>query len=70
MLSKNHWVWPFFAIFRFIREILFVTVAFDHPVPTLKSKKEYLVIKSKEVKKSQRSAKGMMACDVTRVAMF
>ena len=32
MLSKNHWVSPFFAFFRFIREILFVTVALDHPV--------------------------------------
>ena len=31
-LAKNDWVRPFFAIFRFIREILFVTVAFDHPV--------------------------------------
>ena len=31
-LSKNHWVRPFFAIFRLLREILFVTVAFDHPV--------------------------------------
>ena len=32
MLSKNHWVRPFFAFFRFVREILFVTVALDHPV--------------------------------------
>ena len=32
MLSQNHWVWPFFAFFRFVREILFVTVALDHPV--------------------------------------
>ena len=31
-LAENDWVRPFFAIFRFIREILFVTVAFDHPV--------------------------------------
>ena len=31
-LSKNHWVRPFFAIFRLLREVLFVTVAFDHPV--------------------------------------
>ena len=31
-LSKNHWVWPFFAIFRLLREILLVTVAFDHTV--------------------------------------
>ena len=31
-LAKNDWVRPFFAIFRFIREILFVTVAFDRPV--------------------------------------
>ena len=30
-LSKNHWVRPFFAFFRFVREILFVTVAFDQP---------------------------------------
>ena len=32
MLSKNHWVRPFLAFFRFVREILFVTVALDHPV--------------------------------------
>ena len=32
MLSKNHWVRPFFVFFRFTREILFVTVALDHPV--------------------------------------
>ena len=31
-LSKNDWVRPFFGIFRFAREKLFVTVAFDHPV--------------------------------------
>ena len=31
-LSKNHWVRHFFAFFRFVREILFVTVTFDHPV--------------------------------------
>ena len=31
-LSKNHWVKPFFVIFRFVRDILLVTVAFDHPV--------------------------------------
>ena len=31
-LSKNHWVRLFFVFFRFVREILFVTVAFDHPV--------------------------------------
>ena len=31
-LSKNHWVRQFFAFFRFVREILFVTVTFDHPV--------------------------------------
>ena len=35
MLSKNHWVRPFFAFFRFVREILFVTVALDHPVSLL-----------------------------------
>ena len=34
-LAKNDWVRPFFAIFRFIREILFVTVAFDHTVALL-----------------------------------
>ena len=34
-LSKNDWVRPFFGIFRFAREKLFVTVAFDHPVPCL-----------------------------------
>ena len=34
-LAKNDWVRPFFAIFRFIREILFVTVAFDRPVALL-----------------------------------
>ena len=34
-LAKNDWVRPFFAIFRFIREILFVTVAFDRPVAHL-----------------------------------
>ena len=34
-LSKNHWVRPFFAIFRLLREILFVTVAFDHAVSNL-----------------------------------
>ena len=32
MLSKNHWVRPFFAFFKFVREISFVTVALDHPV--------------------------------------
>ena len=32
MLSKNHWVRPFSLFFRFVREILFVTVALDHPV--------------------------------------
>ena len=32
MLSKNHWVRPFFVFFRIVREILFVTVALDHPV--------------------------------------
>ena len=32
MLSKNHWVRPFLVFFRFVIEILFVTVAFDHPV--------------------------------------
>ena len=31
-LSKNHWVKPFLVIFRFVRDILLVTVAFDHPV--------------------------------------
>ena len=31
-LSKNDWVRPFFEIFKFAREKLFVTVAFDHPV--------------------------------------
>ena len=31
-LYKNHWVKPFFVIFRFVRDILLVTVAFDHPV--------------------------------------
>ena len=31
-LSKNHWVMPFFVIFRYVRDILLVTVAFDHPV--------------------------------------
>ena len=35
MLSKNHWVRPFFAFFMFVREILFVTVALDHPVVPL-----------------------------------
>ena len=34
-LSKNHWVMPFFVIFRYDRDILLVTVAFDHPVLTL-----------------------------------
>ena len=37
-LSKNHWVRPFFTFFWFVREILFVTVAFDHPVPSLTMK--------------------------------
>ena len=37
MFSKNHWVRPFFAFFRFVREILFVTVALDHPVVQLGS---------------------------------
>ena len=31
-LSKNDWVNPFLVFFRFVREKLFVTVAFDHPV--------------------------------------
>ena len=31
-LSKKYWVMHFFAIFRFIREQLLVTVALDHPV--------------------------------------
>ena len=31
-LSKNDWVTPFFVIFRSVREILLVTVFFDHPV--------------------------------------
>ena len=31
-LSKNDWFMPFFAIFRFTREKLLVTVSFDHPV--------------------------------------
>ena len=31
-LYKNHWVMPFFVIFRCVRDILRVTVAFDHPV--------------------------------------
>ena len=31
-LSKNDWVRPFSVSFRFVREKLFVTVAFDHPV--------------------------------------
>ena len=31
-LSKNDWVKPFFVIFRSVREILLVTVFFDHPV--------------------------------------
>ena len=35
-LAKNDWVRPFFGIFRFAREKLFVTVAFDHPVPKLR----------------------------------
>ena len=30
--SKNYWVMPFLVICCFIREKLFVTVAFDHPV--------------------------------------
>ena len=34
--TADHWVRPFFAIFRLIREILFVTVAFDHPVVQFK----------------------------------
>ena len=38
MLSKNHWVRPFFAFFRFVREILFVTVALDPPVPEIDDK--------------------------------
>ena len=31
-LSKNDWITPFFVIFRSVREILLVTVFFDHPV--------------------------------------
>ena len=31
-LSKNDWVTPFFVIFRSVREILLVTVFFEHPV--------------------------------------
>ena len=31
-LSKNVWVRQFFGVFRFAKEKLFVTVAFDHPV--------------------------------------
>ena len=31
-LSKNDLVTPFFVIFRSVREILLVTVFFDHPV--------------------------------------
>ena len=31
-LSKKYWVMHFFAIFRFVREKLLVTVALDHPV--------------------------------------
>ena len=31
-LSKNDWVTPYFVIFRSVREKLFVTVSFDHPV--------------------------------------
>ena len=31
-VSKNDWVIPFFAIFRFAREKLLVTVSLDHPV--------------------------------------
>ena len=31
-LSKNGWVMPFLVIFSLAREILLVTVAFDHPV--------------------------------------
>ena len=34
-LSKNDWVRPFSVSFRFVREKLFVTVAFDHPVACL-----------------------------------
>ena len=35
-LYKNHWVVPFFGIFRNVRDILLVTVAFDHPVSWLR----------------------------------
>ena len=31
-LSKNDWVTPLFVIFRSVREILLVTVFFEHPV--------------------------------------
>ena len=31
-LSKNHWVIAFFVIFMCVRDILLVTVVFDHPV--------------------------------------
>ena len=36
-LSKNDWVTPFFVIFRSVREILLVTVFFEHPVGIEKS---------------------------------
>ena len=36
-LSKNDWVTPFFVIFRSVREIILVTVFFDHPVATILS---------------------------------
>ena len=34
-LYKKHWVMPFFVIFRCVRDILRVTVAFDHPVAVM-----------------------------------
>ena len=45
-LAKNDWVRPFFAIFRFIREILFVTVAFDRPVSLVKMSSPMIPIPS------------------------
>ena len=46
-LHKNHWVglgWPIFAFFRFVRDMLFVTVAFDHPVHTRVKDQRYINI--------------------------
>ena len=62
MLSKNHWVRPFLVFFKLVREKLFVTVAFDHPVF------DFLV---KDVMgPSKQKKKNSLNCDVLYISFF